>query len=245
MTAGDNLEHYQDRLDYLEAQQRLLERDFRTTKLTLDDVANLEIILKRDLAKRNYTLNELEKLRLKSGRIYGRANVTSTRTSDSDSTRYHTATISFHTDHTFTTVFDSHKVGGDEWRTVTNNTVYALTYSAAKQRLYINGTEIYKTKAGNADTVLRVTFACAGATKECADFIDKYGHTRKDALYSINTKQTISNIKNRSNLPSCLDFIFTSFDKGKGIKIITEITDKDIVENNVDIELVDSWLASK
>ncbi|MDY0208473.1 MAG: hypothetical protein RBR82_17915 [Pseudomonas sp.] len=245
-TKQDPLAEYQSRVEYLEAQGRLMERHLQSeSPLSAEDVADLGIIIKRALVANDYTLNELEDLRLKKGRIYGRANVTSTKTNDGDMTRHHTAAISFHTDYAYSVVFDDHKIGGDEWVTISNNTIYTLTYSAAKQRLYMNNVEIYRTKASNADLVLRTTFKAAGVVKECAEFVDKYGHTRNDANYSIKTKQVISNIKKLSEMPDCLDFIFSSFDDNKGMKIITKITEQDIIENKVDVELVDSWLASK
>lgn len=242
----NNITEYQGRLDCLNAQQRLMERHLeKITPLSPEDIADLEIIIKYSLSKNGYTLNELEKLRIDHGRIYGRANVTSSGTSDGDLTRHHTAIIDFHTDYAYSVVFDNHKVGGDEWVKQTNNIIYQLSYSAGKQRLYMNGVEIYRTKAGNADLVLRTIFELSGPVKQFSDFTDSYGHTRKDSAYSINTKQIISNIKNISKLPDSLDFIFSSFDDGKGIKIITEITEKDVKESNINTELIDNWLASK
>jgi len=242
----DPLAEYQSRIEYLEAQGRLMERRLQSDNpLSAEDIADLGTIINRALAANDYILNELEHLRLEKGRIFGRANVTSTKTNDGDMSRHHTATITFHTDHAYSVVFDDHKIGGDEWVTISNNAIYTLTYSAAKQRLYMNNVEIYRTNAGNADLVLRTTFEAPGVVKECAEFVDKYGHTRNDANYSIKTKLVISNIKRLSKMPDCLDFIFSSFDDNKGMKVITKITEQDVIENKVDVELVDSWLASK
>jgi len=242
----DSLDQFQVRLNHLSAQQRLMERHLETnTPLSLEDVSDLEVIIKNSLSENGYILNELEKLKIDRGRIYGRANVTSIGKSVGDLTRHHTAIIDFHTDYAYSVVFDNHKVGGDEWVKQTNDVLYQLSYSPSKQRLYMNGVEIYRTKAGNADLVLRTIFEISGPVKQSSDFTDSYGHTRKDSIYSINTKQIISNIKNISKLPDSLDFVFSSFDDGKGIKIITEITEKDIKESNINTELIDNWLASK
>lgn len=234
------------RLDYLEAQQRLMARHIETNSpLNLDDVEDLEVLLISDLGKVGYDLKELEKLHISNGRIYGRASVISKGRNEDGITHYSVAVIDFHTNYGYSVVIDSHEIGGDEWSAQANNVIYQLSYSSTKQGLYLNGVKIYQTRTGNADIVLRDTFKSNGSVKECADFKDKFGHNRGDHNFSIDTKLTISNIKNRSNLPSCLNFIFTSFDNGKGIKIITEITQKDIAENNIDTELVDSWLASR
>jgi len=235
------------RLARLEAQQKLMDRHLESnTPLNLADVEAIETLVADELSKASYSLKELEKLRIApDGRIHGRANVLSIGEIEGDMTHHHAAVIDFHTTYTYSIVLDSHKIGGDEWTTQSNRTIYELSYDTAKQRLYLNNVEIYKTQAGNADIVLRTTFEIEGAVKECSEFIDTYGHNRKDAGYSINTKKVIGNIKNISELPKSLNYIFTSFDSGKGIKIITTITEKDIVQNNIDIELINSWLSSK
>lgn len=247
MNSKNNLTRNKDRLDYLSAQQRLIERHSEANNpLSLEDIQDLETILKKELSKVNYSLKELEKIRLaRDGRIYGRANVLSTGENDENLTRHHAAVIDFHTTHAYSIVFDNHKIGGDEWTGQTNKTIYTLSYDSAKQRMYLNDVEIYKTKAGNADIVLRTAFEREGTVKECSEFTDAYGHNRKDTEYSINTKKVIGNIKNISKLPKSLHYIFTSFGSGKGIRIITTITEKDIVQNNIDTELVNSWLSSK
>jgi len=240
-------DEYQSRLAYLAAQQRLLERDLRTNnKLIPEDIADLEVIVRRGLNENSYTLDELEDLHLKNGRIYGKANVTSVGTDDGNSIRHHTAAIDFHTDHTYSVIFDEHKIGGDEWRTSNNNMVFKLTYNNGTQKLYLNDTAIYSFKAGNTRIVLNELFKKDGVVKEVTRLNDMFGVPYSDKNYEINTKSIANNIKNKSGLKDYgLGFIVSSFDNDWGLRIITQITDDDIARNNLDKAAINAWIKDK
>lgn len=247
-TKQDPLAEYQSRIEYLEAQGRLMERHLQSDNpLSAEDIADLETIINRALAANDYILNELEDLHLKKGRIYGRANVTSIKTNDGDMSRYHTATITFHTDHAYSVVFDDHKIGGDEWATPTDNVVFKLTYNNSTQKLYLNDVPIYSFKAANTRIVLKALFEQSGLVKEITRIKDMYGVPHTDRKkYTINTKSMANNINDKSGLRDHgLSFMVSSFDYDWGIRIITQLTDSDLVKNNVDKEAIEEWLSSK
>lgn len=160
---------YQDRLDYLEVQQRLMERHLKASNpLTPDDVKDLETVIKSDLAKNSYMLKELEGLRIKDGRIHGRANVTSASTDNGAIHR--TAAIDFHTTHTYSIVFDNHKTGGDNWHSGTRTTPdYSVRFTHGK--LHFNDMPPFAFSKG-AQTYLVKQFFPAGKPVQKSLLID-------------------------------------------------------------------------
>lgn len=237
---------HQARLETLKAQGRLLKRVPSTDyRLTPEDIRDLEIILADSLDNQGYTINEIENLRIRDGRIYGRVNVRSRTINDNGSLRHHTASIDFHTDYAFSIVFDNHIIGGDEWKTELNNTAIKLTYDDKLQRVYLNETEIYSVRASNTHLLLKRIFEQPGALKEITRIEDMFGARYTEKHYTINTKSIANNIRKKSGLKEHgLGFMISSFDYDWGLRVIAELTEADLLRHKISKNDIDNWLSN-
>lgn len=121
-----------------------------------------------------------------------------------------------------------------------NDVIYELTYNGFTYELMINDIKIYQAKDAGTQLVLSTVFSETGILKQASNFLGSDGNPKK-----VNTVSVKNNIQTKSNMPKSLNYIFKSFDKKQGIKIITQITQKDLSDRGIKAVEIDDWLNSK
>lgn len=123
---------------------------------------------------------------------------------------------------------------------VPGKTIYEITYSSAHQKIYLNGVGIYTVSADDEIKLMKAVFSQKGSEKKIAEL----GNSKGDGF--INTKIIANNINGNSGLRKYyLGFAISSFNRTKGMKIITQITEDHIAEHGINIRAVNDWIRTK
>lgn len=122
----------------------------------------------------------------------------------------------------------------------TDDAVYELIYNDFSYSLLLNGLKIYQAKDASTQIALRTVFAQSGKERQANNFVGADGNTKK-----VNTVSMKNNIQTISKMPESLNYLLKTYDSGRGIKIITQITRSDVSGKGLDTAEIDDWLNSK
>lgn len=119
-------------------------------------------------------------------------------------------------------------------------TIYEITYDAERQKIYLNNVSIYTVSGEDEMKLMKAVFNQKGSEKKIAELRSSKG----DGF--IDTKIIANNINGNSGLRKYhLSFAISSFNRTKGMKIITQITEDHIAEHGISIHAVNDWLRIK
>ena len=121
-----------------------------------------------------------------------------------------------------------------------NDVIYELTYDDFSYALLFKGVNIYRAKDAGTQVALRSVFAQSGKEREATNFVEYDGKPK-----SVNTVSMKNNIQTISKMPESLYYLLKTFNSGKGIKVITQITRSDISQKNLNTSEIDEWLNTK